>query len=105
MSRQRPGTPNWILQNGPLSKSSLCFREIMFNKYEFPAGTLVLNTRYKHLGHQNNNLFYPFNDQFDYILAYYFAELETTKRNIGKFLSNLLIKLITKNFSYCNSDE
>ena len=77
----------------------------MFSKSEFPFGTSVLNTRYEHFRSQNNNLFYPFNNQRDYALADYFAKSETTKRNIDKFLSNLLMKPITKKLSYCNANK
>ena len=77
----------------------------MFGKSEFLIGTQVLDTRYKHFGSQNNNPFYPFNDQLDYVLADYFAESKTTKHNIDKFLSNLLIKSVIQNLSYCNVNE
>ena len=78
---------------------------MIFNESKFPASTSVLNTRYKHLESQNNNPFYPFNDQVDYALAYYFADSRTTKRNIDKFLTHSLMKPITKNFLYYNSDK
>ena len=81
------------------------FREITFNEFEFLVGTPVLDIRYEYLRSQNNNLFYPFNDQLNYILANYFAKSETIKCNVNKFLSNLLIKPITKKVSYCNIDE
>ncbi len=76
----------------------------MFSESEFPVGTPVSDTRYIHLRSRSNNPFYPFNDQLDYALAHYFAESETTKRNVDKFLSNPLIKPITKKLSYRNSD-
>ena len=76
-----------------------------FSESEFLAGTPVLDTKYKHPRSQNNNPFYSFNGQLDYALAYYFANLEITKRNVDKFLTNLLMKPITKNLSYCNADE
>ena len=98
-------TPNWTSQNSLLSKLSSTFREITFNKSEFSAGTLVLDTRYKHPRSQNNNLFYLFNGQLDYALAYYFVDLEITKHNIDKFFTNPLIKPITKDLLYCNVDE
>ncbi len=77
----------------------------MFSKSEFSVGTPVSDTRYKHLESQNNNPFYLFNDQLDYALADYFAESKTTKRNVDMFLSNPLMKLITKKLSYYNADE
>lgn len=67
-----------------LSKSSSIFKEIIFNKSEFLTDILVLNTRYKHFKYKNNNLFYLFTDQLNYILAYYFVTLETVKYNINK---------------------
>lgn len=78
---------------------------MIFNKLKFPVGTPVLDIKYKYLGSQNNNLFYFFNGQLEYILAYYFANLETTKHNIDKFLINLFMKPMTKNFLYCNVNE
>ncbi len=101
----RPTTPNWTPWNGLLSQSSQNFREVTFSESEFPVGTPVLDTRYKHPGSQNNNPFYPFNDQLDYTLADYFTESETIKCNVDKFLSNLLIKPITEKLSYRNADE
>ena len=88
-----------------LSESFSTFREVTFSESEFLADTPVLDTRYEHLESQNNNPFYLFNGQLDYVLAHYFADLETTKRNIDKFFTNLLMKPITKNLSYCNTDE
>ena len=105
IDKQRPTTPNWTPWNGLLNESSLTFREMMFSKSEFLAGIPVLDTRYEHSGSQNNNPFYPFNGQLDYALAYYFADSETTKRNIDKFFTNLLMKPITKNLLYCNVDK
>ena len=75
-----------------------------FSKSKFLIGIPVSDTQYKHFKSQNNNLFYLFNNQLDYVLAYYFAELETTKCNINRFLTNLLMKLITKKLLYCNAD-
>ena len=66
--------PKYTPQDGLFrSKSSSFFREFRFSEQEFPTGTPVSNIKYDHLGSQNNNLFYPFNDQVDYILAHYFA--------------------------------
>lgn len=70
------------------------------NEYKFPTGIHILNTKYKYPGTKNNNLFYCFNEQLDYILAHYCIESESIKRNIDKFLSNLLMKPITKKLSY-----
>ena len=76
-----------------------------FSKSEFPTGTPVSDTRYKHLRSQNNNPFYPFNAQLDYELAHYFADSETTKCNIDRFFTNPLIKPIIKNLLYCNANK
>ena len=54
---------------------------------------------------RSSNLFYLFNAQLDYVLVYYFIELETAKRNIDKFLSNSFMNPITKKLSYRNVNE
>ncbi len=105
IDEQRPTTPNWTPRNGRLSESSRNFREVTFSKSKFPVGTPVSDTRYVHPGSRSNNPFHLFNDQLDYALAHYFAESETTKRNIDKFLSNPLMKPIIKKLSYRNEDE
>ena len=105
IEKQRPVTPYETPQNGLLSELSSTFREVTFSKSKFPAGTSVFDIQYKHPESQNNNLFYPFNDQLDYTLVHYFAESETTTRNVKRFLTNSLMKLITKKLSYCNTDE
>ncbi len=79
IDQQTPTTPNWIPQNGLLSESSWNLREVTFSKSKFLVGTPVSDTRYEYPGSQNNNPFYPFNDQLDYALADYFAESETIK--------------------------
>lgn len=61
--------------------------------------------KYNNPRSQNNNLFNLFHGQLDYILNYYFANLETTKHNIDKFRTNLLMKHITKYLSYHNIDK
>ncbi len=105
IDEQSPTTPNWTPRNGLLSESSRNFRKVTFSESEFPVGTPVSDTRYVHPGSRSNNPFHSFNDQLDYALAHYFAESETTKRNVDKFLSNPLMKLITKKLSYRNADE
>ncbi len=75
-------------------------REVRFSNQEFAAGTPVSNIKYNYPGFQNNNLFYPFHEQLDYGLAKYFAESETTKSNIDKFLSNPLMAPLTEKLSY-----
>lgn len=49
--------------------------------------------------------FYLFNNQLDYILTYNFADSMTTKGNVDRFLSNLLIVLLNKKLSYQNADK
>ncbi len=58
------------------------------------------NIKYYYSSSQNNNFFHPFNNQLEYALVTYFAKSETMKDNIGKFLSNLLMALLTKILSY-----
>lgn len=72
-------------QNRLLSELFSTFRKITFSKSEFSTDSPVLETRYKYLESQKENLYYPFNDQVDCTLAYYFVELETIKCNINKF--------------------
>ena len=105
INEQKPATPNWTPQNRLLNESSLIFRKVTFSESEFPAGTLVLDIRYEYPESQNNNPFYLFNGQLDYALAHYFANSETTKCNVDKFFTNLLMKPISKKFSYCNANE
>lgn len=75
------------------------------DKSKFLAGILVLDTRYKQLKSQNNNLFYSLNGQVNYALAYYFADSETIKLNVVKFLIHLLIKPMIKNHLYQNTNK
>ena len=97
----RDGLSESTPQEGLLtSKLSVFLREVRFNEQEFLAGKPVLDIKYFHLGSQNTNLFHPFNDQLDYILAIYFVESETTKDNIDRFLSDSLMAPLTKKLSY-----
>ena len=68
-------------------------------------GTPISNIKYDHPGSQNDNLFYPFHNQLDYALAHYFAESETTKGNVDKFLSNPLMAPLIKKLSHQNADK
>ena len=79
--------------------------EEWFTRNEFPVGIPISNIKYNHPKVKHQNSFYPFNDQLNYALAYYFAESETTKGNVNKFLSDLLMTLLTKKLSYKNTDE
>ena len=87
------------------SKLSSFLREIRFSDQEFAAGTPVSNIKYNHPGFQNNNPFYTFHDCLNYGLAKYFAKSETIKSNINKFLSKLLMALLTKKLSYQNANK
>ncbi len=91
-SHVRDGLSRRTPQDGLLVKElSSSLREVRFSEQEFPASIPISNIKYHHLDSQNDNLFYPFNDQLDYALATYFIESETTKGNIDRFLSNLLM--------------
>ena len=93
-------------QDGLLrSESSSSLKEARFSEQEFSTGILVSNIKYDHPGSQNDNLFYPFHNQLDYALTHYFAESETTKDNVDKFLSNPLMASLTKKLSYQNVDK
>ena len=93
-------------QDGLLANElSTSLREFRFSKQEFPTSKPVSNIKYPHLGFQNNNLFHLFNDQLNYILATYFAESETTKGNVDRFVSNPLMAPLTMKLSYQNDDK
>ena len=98
--------PGRTPQDGHFGSELLTFlREVRFSEQEFLASTLVFNIKYNYLGSQNHNLFYPFNDQIDYALTYYFVESETTKSNVDRFLSDPLMAPLTKNLFYQNIDK
>ena len=93
-------------RDGLLASESLSLlREKWFTGKEFPAGTPISDIKDNHLGLKHQNSFYPFNHQLNYTLAHYFAESETTKSNLNKFLSNPLMTFLTKKLSYKNADE
>lgn len=77
---------------------------MIFSKIAFSANILVLDTKYKYFISQNNNLLYLFNGQLDYALVNYFAKLENIKCKVDKFFTNPLIKLITKELLYYNTN-
>ncbi len=105
-NRARDGLSGHTPQVGLLgSESSSSLREVRFNDQEFAAGTPVSNIKYNYPGFQNNNLFHLFHDQLDYGQAKYFAESETIKSNVDKFLSDPLMALLTEKLSYRNADE
>lgn len=84
---------------------SLSLRKVRFNKLEFLTCIPISDIKYDLPRSQNDDPFYPFNNQLDYALAHYFADSKTTKGNINKFLSNLLMALLTKKLSYRNVDK
>ena len=81
-----------------LLSSSL--KEVRFNIEEFATGILVSNIKYNEFGFQNNNLFYLFHNQLNYGLAKYFAKSEIAKNILDKFLSELLMALLTEKLFY-----
>ena len=87
------------------SKFLSLLKEEWFTGKKFPARTPVSDIKYNHPGLKHQNSFYPFNDQLDYALAHYFAELETIKGNVNKFLSDLLITPLSKKLFYKNADK
>ena len=84
--------------------SSMLSKE-QFSSYEFSTDTWISDIIYKHPRSKHKSSFYPFNEQLDYALVYYFVELETTKGNVNKFLINPLIAPLTKKLSYKNADK
>ena len=88
-----------------VSKFLSSLRKEWFTRNEFLTGTLISNIKYNHPRVKHQNSFYPFNDQLDYALAHYFAESKTTKGDINKFLSDLLMTPLTEKLSYKNADE
>ena len=66
-----------------VSESLSLLREEWFTRNKFLICTQVSDNKYNHLKLKHQNSFYPFKDQLDYALAYYFAESETTKGNVN----------------------
>ncbi len=105
-SYAKNGLLEYTPQTGLLrSELSSFLNEIKFSDKEFVAGIFLLNIKYNYPEFQNNNLFYPLHDQFDYRLAKYFAEFKNTKSNIDKFLFELLMVLLTEKLFYQNMDK
>lgn len=82
------------------SKLLSSLREIRFTIKEFSTDTLVSNIKYYYPRLQNNNPFYLFHAQLDYVLAHYFAKFGTTKGNIDKFFFEQLMVSLTGKLSY-----
>ena len=105
-SRAKNDLSRHIFQDGILaSESSSSLREVMFSEHEFSTGKLVLDIKYHHLGSQNDNFFYLFNNQLDYALTTYFLKFKTTKGNVNRFLSDPLMAPLTEKLSYQNTDK
>lgn len=85
------------------SKLSFSLKEIQFSKQKFLASIPISNIKYNHPKSQNNNIFYLCNEQLDNTLAHYFADSETTKDNVDKFLSNLVMAPLIKKLFYQNT--
>lgn len=82
------------------SELLLSFREVRFTVKEYAIGILVSNIKYYYPRLQNNEPFYPFYDQLNYVLDHYFVEFKITKDNIDKFLFELLMVPLTGKLSY-----
>ena len=88
------------------SESLLALREEWFSSHEsFASILLISDKKYKHPGFKYKNSFNFFNYQLDYGFAHYIAESETTKSNVNKFLTDLLMTSFTKKLSYKNANE
>ncbi len=69
-SRVRDDFSGRTLQAGLLGcESSSSLREVRFSNQKFAIMTSVSNINYNHPGFQNNNPFYPFDNQLDYGLV------------------------------------
>lgn len=87
------------------SELSSFLKEISYSEQEFSANKPISNIKYHYPDFQNNNPFYLFNNQLDYVLNTYFIESKTIKGKIDQLLSNSLIILLTKNLSYQNVNK
>lgn len=92
---------NRLLANELLFSSRL----IWFSEKKFLAGKPISDIKYNYRRSQNNNNFYLFNHQLNYLLAHYFADSKNIKSNIKRFLSNLVMASLDKKLSYQNADK
>lgn len=92
-------------QTSLLSDSSSSLQKVTFSKAEHQAGIPISDIKYRHSSYQDDNVFYPFDNEVDYALAHWFAISKTTKRNMDKFLTNSLMKFIIKQLSYRNINK
>lgn len=88
-----------------VSESLLALKKEWFSSHKFFASTSISKKKYKYPRSKYKNSFYFFNNQLSYDLAYYFAESETTKGNMNKFLIDLLMASFTKKLLYKNADK
>lgn len=88
-----------------LSKFLLALKKKQFNSHEFLVSTFMSDMKYKHPKSKYKSNFYSFNDQLDYALTYYFAKLETIKKNVRKYITNSLMISFTKNMFLKNADK
>lgn len=84
---------------------SSSLREIRFDEQELPANKSISNIKYHYKDFWNNNLFYLFNDQLDYILANNFGKFRIKKNNVDRFRSNPLMVPLIEKPSYSNTDK
>ena len=104
-SSDHKNVKNILLKHTPQNRLfanelSFSLKEVWLSKQEFLASIPISNLKYNYLESQNNNTFYPLNDQLNYALAHYFAGLKITKDNVDKFLFDLLIAPLTKKLFY-----
>ena len=104
INKQRLVFPSFTSQNRLLGKLFLTFKELILSKAKFLPNPPVLNLIYRYFKSQNNKLLYFLNGKLDYILTYYFSDLEPIKCNVNKLFTNLLIKLIIEKLWYYNTN-
>lgn len=87
------------------SELSLFLIGVRWSEKDFLTGKSLSDIKYYHLGFQNDNLYYLFNDQLNYMLSNYFKEFETKKCNVNQFLSDPLMAPFIKKRFYQNVDK
>lgn len=88
-----------------VSKSLSMLREKWFNSHEFPVAIPISHKKFKYPRSKHKISFFSFNNQLDYDLAHYFVQSETTKCNLNKFSTNLLMTSLTEKLSLKNADK
>lgn len=90
-----------ILHNGLYKNMLASFqRNVRLSEKTFVISTFLSNMRYDYPKLHNTKFFYNFYNQLNYVLVHYFAESKTIKSNVNKFLSKLLIALLTQKLFY-----